>query len=73
MKIEYDPVHDLLNIEILPDVEIDDSLEVDGIIIDYAKDKRIVDIEILDASKRTTKDPTQIINLAIYRESVQPV
>ncbi|OGW17616.1 MAG: hypothetical protein A3G93_09785 [Nitrospinae bacterium RIFCSPLOWO2_12_FULL_45_22] len=73
MKIEYDPVHDLLNIEILPDVEIDDSLEVDGIIIDYAKDKRIVDIEILDASKRTTKDPTQIINLAIYRESAQPV
>ena len=38
MKIEYDPVHDLLNIEILPDVEIDDSLERDGIIIDYAKD-----------------------------------
>ena len=73
MKIEYDPVHDLLNIEILPDVEIDDSLERDGIIIDYAKDKRIVDIEILDASKRTTKDPTQIINLAIYRESAQPV
>ena len=73
MKIEYDPVHDLLNIEFLPDVEIADSLERDGIIIDYAKDKRIVDIEILDASKRTTKDPTQIINLAIYRESVQPV
>ena len=35
--------------------------------------KIIVDIEILDASKRTTKDPTQIINLAIYRESAQPV
>ena len=73
MKIEYDPVHDLLNIEFLPDVEIADSLERDGIIIDYAKDKRIVDIEILDASKRTTKNPTQIINLAIYRESAQPV
>lgn len=26
MKIEYDPVHDLLNIEFLPDVPIEESL-----------------------------------------------
>lgn len=38
MKIEYDAAHDLLNIEFLADVPIDDSLEVDGIVIDYAKD-----------------------------------
>lgn len=69
MKIEYDPDHDLLNLEFLSDVEIDDSLEIDGIIIDYAKDRRIVDIEILDASKRTSKDPTQLINLAIYKKT----
>lgn len=55
MKIEYDTAHDLLNIEFLDDVPIDDSLEVDGIVIDYAKDKRIVAIEVLDASKRTTR------------------
>jgi len=71
MKIEYDPSHDLLNIEFLPDVEIDDSTELDGIIIDYAKDRRIVAIEIIDASKRTSKDPAQLINLAIYREEMQ--
>ena len=71
MKIEYDPSHDLLNIEFLPDVEIDDSTELDGIIIDYAKDKRIVAIEIIDASKRISKDPAQLISLAIYREEMQ--
>jgi uncharacterized protein YuzE len=37
MKIEYDTVHDLLNIEFLEKVAIDDSLEVDGIVIDYAR------------------------------------
>ncbi len=67
MKIEYDPSHDLLNIEFLPDIPIDDSLEVDGIVIDYAKDKRIVAIEVLDASKRTTSDPLDLIDLAIVR------
>jgi uncharacterized protein YuzE len=68
MKIEYDTVHDLLNIEFLADVPIDDSMEIDGIVIDYAKDKRIVAIEVLDASKRTTRDPMDLIDLAIVRE-----
>ncbi len=69
MKIEYDTEHDLLNIEFLADVPIDDSLEVDGIVIDYAKDKRIVAIEVLDASKRTTREPLDLINLAIVKSS----
>ena len=55
----------------MTDVEIDDSTELDGIIIDYAKDRRIVAIEIIDASKRISKDPAQLINLAIYREEMQ--
>ena len=67
MKIDYDTVHDLLNIEFLDDVPIDDSLEVDGIVIDYAKDKRIVAIEVLDASKRTTREPLDLIDLAIVK------
>ena len=69
MKIEYYTQHDLLNIEFLADVPIDDSLEVDGIVIDYAKDKRIVAIEVLDASKRTTRDPLDLIDLAIVKSS----
>jgi len=64
MKIEYDTEHDLLNIEFLADVPIDDSVEVDGVVIDYAKDKRIVAIEVLDASKRTTRKPLDLITLA---------
>jgi len=64
MKIEYDAAHDLLNIEFLDNVPVDDSLEVDGVVIDYAKDKRIVAIEVLDASKRTTRKPSDLITLA---------
>ena len=69
MKIEYDNAHDILNIEFLAKVAIDDSLEVDGVVIDYAKDKRIVAIELLDASKRTTRKPLDLIDLAIVRSS----
>ena len=47
MKIEYDAAHDLLNIEFLANVPIDDSVEMDGVVIDYTKDKRIVAIEVL--------------------------
>ena len=67
MKIEYDTDHDLLNIEFLPDVPIQDSMEFDGIVIDYAKDKRIVAIEVMSASKRTTQNPMDLIDLAIVR------
>ncbi|MBI4524499.1 MAG: DUF2283 domain-containing protein [Deltaproteobacteria bacterium] len=69
MKIEYDAEHDLLNIEFLAKVPIDDSVEMDGIVIDYAKDKRIVAIEVLDASKRTTREPLDLIDLAIVKSS----
>ena len=36
-------------------------------LLDYAKDKRIVAIELLDASKRTTRKPLDLIDLAIVR------
>ena len=60
MKNEYDAAHDLVNIEFLTNVPIDDSLDIDGVVIDYAKDKRIVAIEVLDASKRTTRKPLDL-------------
>ena len=68
MKIEYDPIHDLLNIEFVSEQPIAESIEFDGIIIDYSKDRQIVAIEILDAGKRTTKDPLDLINFAIVKE-----
>jgi len=67
LKIEYDPVQDLLNLEFLSNVKIEESMEIDGIIVDYAEDRRVVAIEVLDASKRTTRDPLHLINVAIVR------
>jgi len=68
MKIEYDPKHDLLNIEFIADKAISESVELDGVVIDYSNDGRIVSIEILDAGKRTTKNPLDLIDLSIVKE-----
>jgi len=68
MKIEYDPAHDILNIEFLTDEPIAESDEYEGVIIDYSKDRRIVAIEIIDAGKRTTKNPLDLIDLSIIKE-----
>jgi uncharacterized protein YuzE len=72
MRIEYDAGHDLLNIEFLSNVSIEDSLEIDGVVIDYAKDRRIVAIEVMDASRRTTRNPMDLIDLAIVRSQRSP-
>ncbi len=69
MKIEYDSKHDLMNIEFLQGEPIVDSLEVNGVIIDYAKDGKIVSIEILDASERTQKDPLGKLDLSVIRDA----
>lgn len=67
MRIEYDPAHDLLNIGFI-DEPILESVELDGVIIDYSKDGHIVSIEILDAGKRTTKNPLDLLDLSIVKE-----
>lgn len=67
MRVEYDPQHDLMNIEFLSGVEINDSAEVDGVIFDYTKDRRIVSIEILDVSKRISHSPLDKIDFAVTR------
>lgn len=70
MRIEYELKHDILNIEFLKDVLIADSVELEGIVVDYSADRRIVSIEILDAGKRTTKGPLDAIDVAILKEKV---
>ena len=40
-----------------------------GVVIDYAKDKRIVAIEVLDASRRTTRKPLDLTDLAIVKST----
>jgi uncharacterized protein YuzE len=68
MKIEYDPKHDILNFELISEGAILDSIELNGIIIDYANDGRIVAIEILDAGKRTIENPLELLDLKIIKE-----
>lgn len=68
MAIEYVPAQDILDIEFPTDVTIADSVHHDGVIIDYAEDGGIVAIEILDASRRVSKDPLHRIDLAIVAE-----
>ena len=70
MKIEYVPKHDILNVEFLEGVEIDDSTEVDGIIFDYSKDKKLVSLEILDAKKRVGKSPLDKVDFSVMRDKV---
>lgn len=68
VKVEYAPKHDIINIEFLEGVKIENSVETDGVIFDYDKDKRIVSIEILGASKRISKKPFETIDFAIVSE-----
>ena len=42
MRIEYDPMHDMLNIEFISEEVINESAELDGVIVDYSKDGKIV-------------------------------
>ena len=70
MKIEYAPKHDIVNIEFLKGVKIEDSIEVDGIIFDYSKNKRLVSVEILDAKKRIGKSPLDNIDFSIMKDRV---
>ncbi len=70
MKLEYDPTHDILNIEFLSEVPIVDSVEIDGIVIDYGENGKIVSLEILDVGERTTKDPLDMFDLKIIKGKV---
>jgi len=65
MRVEYDPKHDLMNIEFLADVEVVDTVELDGIVFDYDQNRRIVSLEILDVSKRITHSPLEKVDFAV--------
>jgi len=68
MKIEYSPGYDVINIKFL-DKRIEESVELEeGIIIDYSKDRDIVSIEILDASKRIDLDTFDLINFTVEKQ-----
>ena len=70
MKIEYAPEHDVVSIEFLEGAEIDDSVEVDGIVFDYTKDKKLASLEILDAKKRVGKNPLDKVDFSVMKDRV---
>ncbi len=69
MKIEYDPEHDIMNIEI-SNRNVCDSREIDGLIIDYGANGEVVSVEILDVSERTDSDPLDQMDLSIVRDKI---
>ena len=71
MKLEYDPKHDVMNIEFIGDAVIDESVELDGIIIDYTKDKEVASVEILVLKKRSKGDPFETINFVLMKDSAE--
>ena len=72
MKIEYDPKHDIMNIQFIADVLISESVELEGgIIIDYTRDKEIASIEIMGAKKRAPRETLEQINFVILRDKIE--
>jgi uncharacterized protein YuzE len=61
MRIAFDPANDLLNVTLLPDVPVADSREVEGMVFEYATDRRIVAIEIQGARQRINTELMKVI------------
>jgi hypothetical protein len=51
--------------------ELEESVEIDGIILAYAKDRRVAAMEILDASTRTTQDPLNHVDVSVVRQATK--
>lgn len=71
MRIEYDPKHDIMNIEFISDAAIEESVEIDGVIIDYTSEKKIASLEILDAGKRVKPGILEELNLVIMKSEAK--
>ncbi len=71
MRIEYDPKHDIMNIEFIGGAEIEESVEFDGVILDYSKDKKIVSMEILDVGKRIEPNVFEEISLTTVKSEAE--
>jgi len=70
MKVEYDPKHDIMNIELISNMPIAESLELDdGVILDFGEDKKIVSIEILGVRKRLSPETLETVSFAVVKES----
>ena len=70
MKVEYDPKHDVMNIELISNIPIAESIELDdGVILDYSEGKKIVSIEILGVRKKLLPEALEAVSFTVVRES----
>ncbi|PIU23838.1 MAG: DUF2283 domain-containing protein [Chloroflexi bacterium CG_4_9_14_3_um_filter_45_9] len=70
MKVEYDPKHDVMNIELISNATIAESVELDdGVILDYSENKKIVSIEVMGVRKRISPQTLEAISFTVVRES----
>lgn len=67
MRIEFIPERDLVSLNLLPDVPVADSKQVEGMVFAYAADRRIVGIEILDARERINAELMKVMDLSVAR------
>ena len=70
MKVEYDPKHDIMNIELVSKVPIAESIELDdGIILDYSEHRKVVSIELLGVKKRLSPETFEAVSFTVVQES----
>jgi uncharacterized protein YuzE len=70
MKLEYDPKHDVMNIELISNTPIAESEELDdGVILDYSEDKKIVSIELLGVKRRLPPEALEVVSFTVVKES----
>lgn len=70
MKVEYDPKHDLMNIELVSNVPIAESVELDdGMILDYGEGRKVVSIELLGVRKRLSPEALEAVSFTVVRET----
>jgi uncharacterized protein YuzE len=70
MKVEYDPKHDIMNIELISNVPIAESIELDdGVILDYSEGKKIISIEVMGVKKRASPPMLEAVSFSVVRES----
>lgn len=62
MRIEFNPERNLVSLNLLPDVPVAESRQVEGMVFAYAADRRIVGIEIQGARERIDRELLKVID-----------
>ena len=67
MRIEFNAQRDLVTLNLLADVPVAESKQVEGMVFTYAADRRIVGIEIQGARERINAELMKVIDLSAAR------